>query len=508
MNAAAPDTETLDVLIVGAGLSGIGAAVHLQKHCPDHRYLILESRQRMGGTWDLFRYPGIRSDSDMHTLGYAFKPWTEPKAIADGPSIRHYIEETAAEHGIDRHIRYGLRVTDLSWSSEDALWTVSADGPGNSSQRFKARFVLMCAGYYSYLRAYTPDFAGMDDFQGQLIHPQFWPESIDYTDKHVVVIGSGATAVTLVPAMAKTAASVTMLQRSPSYVVARPARDRIANGLRRVMPATWAYSITRWKNILVQQWLYQWTRRSPEKVARFLLAQVRQALPDGYDVATHFTPRYNPWDERLCAVPDSDLFKAIGDGSATVVTDHVDRFTPEGILLKSGKTLPADIVVTATGLELASLGESALHVDGKAVDAADSYTYKGIMFSGVPNLISTFGYINASWTLRADLTAEFSCRVLKEMAQRGATSVTPELRPQDQSMQSRDWIVDFTPGYFKRVMHRLPKQGDREPWINPQNYRKDRALFRKASLDDGALVFRSKGPAAQPAEQTLAEQAS
>ncbi|MEM0952822.1 MAG: NAD(P)/FAD-dependent oxidoreductase [Pseudomonadota bacterium] len=490
MNAAAPEETSTDVIIVGAGLSGIGAAVHLQKHCPDHRYLILESRERIGGTWDLFRYPGIRSDSDMHTLGYAFKPWTNPKAIADGPAIREYIKATAREHDIESHIRYGHRVVDLAWSSQSAVWTITTtDADGNGRQLFKARFVLMCAGYYSYQRAHTPDFPGMEHFQGRIIHPQFWPEDLDYANKQVVVIGSGATAVTLVPAMADAAASVTMLQRSPSYVVARPERDRIANGLRRLLPASWAYGITRWKNILIQQWFYQWARRSPSKVAGLLLDQVRKALPDGYDVSTHFTPRYKPWDERLCAVPDSDLFKAISNGSARVVTDQIESFTKDGIRLRSGALLTADIVITATGLELATLGESSLHIDGELIDPADTYTYKGVMFSGIPNLVSIFGYINASWTLRADLTAEFSCRLLKALKHRGAASVTPTLRQQDLNMVPKNWIVDFTPGYFKRVMHKLPKQGDCDPWLNTQDYRRDRSLFRKAPLDDGALIF-------------------
>ncbi|MEE4660890.1 MAG: NAD(P)/FAD-dependent oxidoreductase [Halieaceae bacterium] len=489
MNAPVTDSARVDVIIVGAGLSGIGAAVHLQKHCPTLSYLILEGRQRMGGTWDLFRYPGVRSDSDMHTLGYAFKPWTNPKAIADGPSIRAYIEETAQEHAIEPHIRFGQQVTDLDWCSRDALWTITTENSVGSGQ-YKARFVMMCAGYYSYQRAYTPAFAGIEQFRGEVVHPQFWPEDLDYAGKQVVVIGSGATAVTLVPAMAEHAACVTMLQRSPSYMATRPARDAIANGLRRLLPARWAYAITRWKNILVQQWLYRWSRRSPEKVARLLLGEVRKALPEGYDVDTHFTPRYNPWDERLCAVPDADLFHAIRDGRARIVTDHIESFTPDGIKLTSGEQLPADIVITATGLELASLGESKLTVDGVAIDPADTFTYKGVMFSGVPNLISTFGYINASWTLRADLTAEYSCRLLNEMQRRGADIVVPELREEDQHMTPRGWVVDFTPGYFKRVMHKLPRQGDRAPWINPQNYRTDRALFRKAPLDDGVLRFR------------------
>ncbi len=479
-----------DVIIVGAGLSGIGAACHLQKHCPNRSYLILEGRNAMGGTWDLFRYPGIRSDSDMHTLGYQFKPWIGDKAIADGPSIRDYIEETAREHNIESHIRYGHRVTALDWSSDDARWTLTVEQADSGKiVTLRCRFLQMCAGYYSYQKGYTPDFPGQEQFTGTVVHPQFWPEDLDYSNKTVLVIGSGATAVTLVPAMAGEAKQVTMLQRSPSYVVSRPTRDAIANNLRRFLPARWAYAITRWKNVMVQQWMYRWSRRSPHKVARVLLDRVRAALPQGYDVARHFTPRYNPWDERLCAVPDDDLFKAISAGDAEVVTDHIDHFTATGVALKSGRHLEADIIVTATGLELVSNGGAALRADGEAIDLATTLTYKGIMYSGVPNLVNTFGYINASWTLRADLTAEYSCRLLNEMQRRNADCVVPTLRSADHTMPTRDWIDDFSPGYLRRVMDQLPRQGDHAPWINPQNYRTDRKLFRQDPLDDGVLVF-------------------
>jgi cation diffusion facilitator CzcD-associated flavoprotein CzcO len=493
-------TEHLDVLIIGAGLSGIGAAVHLHRKCPGKRYALLEGRPRMGGTWDLFRYPGIRSDSDMHTLGYSFKPWREAKAIADGPSILRYIEEAAAEYGVDEHIRYGHRATRASWSTEDAAWTVEAvQTATGETVRLTCNFLLMCAGYYSYEQGHTPEFAGQDRFRGTIIHPQQWPEDLDYAGKRVVVIGSGATAMTLVPAMARDVAHIVMLQRSPTYVVSRPAKDVIANALRAVLPEHWAYAITRWKNVLMQQFLYRRTRTHPEQVKARLLDMVRNELGPDYDVATHFTPRYNPWDQRLCLVPDSDLFEAIRSGKASVVTDRIERFTETGLALASGKEIEADIVVTATGLNLVVLGEMTFVVDGKPVDFAQTWTYKGMMYSGVPNLVCTFGYINASWTLRADLTAEYVCRLLDHMDAHGVRQVTPQLRESDRDMPARPWIDSFSSGYMRRMMHRFPKQGDREPWINPQNYSRDRKMLRYGTLDDGALVFgnaRTAKPAA------------
>jgi cation diffusion facilitator CzcD-associated flavoprotein CzcO len=488
-------TERLDVLIVGAGLSGIGAAVHLQRRCPGKRYLILEGRPSMGGTWDLFRYPGIRSDSDMHTLGYNFKPWREAKAIADGPSILRYVKETAAEHGVDEHIRYGHRATRAAWSSEDAAWTVDAVRTDTGETvRFSANAVLMCAGYYSYQQGYTPEFEDQDRFTGTIIHPQQWPEDLDYRGKKVVVIGSGATAMTLVPAMAKDVGHIVMLQRSPTYVVSRPEKDVIANFLRRVMPEHWAYAITRWKNVTLQQFLYRRTRTHPEQVKQKLLDMVRKELGPNYDIETHFTPRYNPWDQRLCLVPDSDLFESIRSGKAEIVTDQIERFTEKGIALASGRELDADIVVTATGLNLVVLGEMQFAVDGAPVDFAKTWTYKGMMYSDVPNLITTFGYINASWTLRADLTAEYACRLLNHMDQRGARQVTPRLRDTDRDMPPRPWIDGFSSGYMQRMMHRFPMQGDREPWINPQNYSSDKKMMRSAPIEDGALVFSNGKP--------------
>ncbi len=486
--------EHVDVLIVGAGLSGVGAAVHLQQRCPTRRYLILEGRAAMGGTWDLFRYPGIRSDSDMHTLGYSFKPWREAKAIADGPSILNYIRETAAEYGVDRHIRYQHRVRRAAWSTADAHWTVEAErGDTGEIVRFTCNFLYLCAGYYSYRHGHTPEFAGRERFAGPIVHPQEWPTDLDYRGKRVVVIGSGATAMTLVPAMAADAAHVTMLQRSPTYVISRPAVDVIANFLRRILPEKWAYAITRWKNVALQQFIYGRSRTRPEELKRRLLDMVRKELP-GYDVETHFTPRYNPWDQRLCLVPDSDLFKAIRSGKASVVTDTIDCFTERGIRLQSGRELEADIIVTATGLELVTLGEIDFHVDGAPVDFAQTWTYKGMLFSDVPNLVTTFGYINASWTLRADLIAEYVCRLLNHMRETGTRQVTPRLRPSDRDMPARPWLDEFSSGYVLRVIDRFPKQGDREPWLNPQNYGRDRKLLRTAPLEDGVLTFDNPAP--------------
>ena len=482
--------EHFDVVIVGAGLSGVGAGVHLRRDCPHKTWVILEGRDAIGGTWDLFRFPGVRSDSDMHTLGYSFKPWREAKAIADGSSILDYVKDAAREHDVERRIRYRHRVTRAAWSSTDAAWSVEAErGESGEKVRITCNFLYLCAGYYSYRKGHTPEFAGRARFKGRIIHPQQWPEDFDYAGKRVLVIGSGATAMTLVPAMAKTAGHVAMLQRSPTYVVSRPDRDAIANFLRRVLPGRWAYAITRWKNVSFQQRVYRRTRTDPHFVKRRLLEMVRKELGPDFDVATHFTPRYNPWDQRLCLIPNSDLFEAIRSGKVSVVTDHVDTFTEKGVLLRSGKELDADIIVTATGLNLVLLGEMQFSVDGKPVDFAKTWTYKGLMVSDVPNLVSTFGYINASWTLRADLTAEYVCRVLNHMEECGARQATPRLRPGDAAMPGRAWIEDFSSGYMRRAMHLFPRQGDREPWINPQNYVRDRKMIREAPLEDGVLRF-------------------
>lgn len=482
--------EHVDVLVVGAGISGIGAAYHLQTMCPDRTYLVVDGRDDLGGTWDLFRYPGIRSDSDMHTLGYRFKPWTADKAIADGASILEYLHETVAEYHIDEHLRFGIQLSSAAWSSEEARWTVTGHHRGTGEAiEFTCSYLFMCSGYYSYKSGHTPDFDGRDRFPGPVVHPQDWPEDLDYTDKRVVIIGSGATAMTLVPAMAPTAAHVTMLQRSPTYVVSRPDTDPVANALRKVLPAKAAYTVTRAKNIAFQHVLYRSTRRWPDRVKALLLAGVRKELGPDYDVDTHFTPDYDPWDQRLCLVPNSDLFASIRSGRASVVTDTITNFTEEGIELASGEVLEADIIVTATGLRLVTLGEMDFVVDGTPVDFSQTWTYKGFAYSDVPNLAWSFGYINASWTLRSDLVCEYVCRLLNHLRDSGTDQCTPRLRPSDRFMLERPWIDGFSAGYMQRVMHQFPKQGDREPWINSQSYRLDRKAFRHEPLDDGAMRF-------------------
>ncbi|MFN3230911.1 MAG: flavin-containing monooxygenase [Alphaproteobacteria bacterium] len=487
--------EHFDVIIVGAGLSGIGAAYHLQDKCPGKSYAILEARDAIGGTWDLFRYPGIRSDSDMHTLGYNFKPWTDAKAIADGPSIRAYVQETADENGITPNIRFHTRVVNASWSSADALWTVEVENAESGTRStLTCNFLSMCSGYYSYDEGFTPEFEGVETYQGDIVHPQKWPEDLDYTGKKVVVIGSGATAMTLVPAMADKAAHVTMVQRSPTWVASRPEEDAFANTLRKVLPGKLAYAITRLKNTTRFQMVYKKTRTNPDYVRDELLKLARQELPDDY-VAEHFTPTYNPWDQRLCLIPENDLFNAINAGTVSVVTETIDRFTETGLKLSSGDVLEADIIVTATGLNLLQLGGVKVDVDGAPVDFAQTWTYKGMMYSDVPNLATTFGYINASWTLRADLIAEFVCRMINHMDKTGTAQVTPRLRASDADMPERRWIEDFSPNYMKRGLHQFPKQGDREPWTNPQLYSADKKMFRSGSLEDGVLTFTKAGEA-------------
>src|SRR5215472_13918005 len=402
--------ERFDVLIVGAGLSGIGAAVHLQAACPGKSFVILEARETSGGTWDLFRYPGIRSDSDMFTLGYDFRPWREAKSIADGPSILRYIRETACEHGIDRNIRFGHYVVRACWSSEDAAWMIEAIGPSGEAQRFVCNFLYMCSGYYNYSEGYMPGWPGMERFRGETVHPQKWPENLDYRGKRIVVIGSGATAVTLVPALATDAAQVTMLQRSPTYIVAIPSKDVIANFLRRILPARTAYAAVRWKNVLVQMYFYGLARRRPEFMKKRILKMVQKELGTADDVDKHFSPRYNPWDQRLCLVPDSDLFAAMRAGKVSIVTNEIETFTESGLQLRSGEKLDADIIVTATGLKLKLLGGMQVIVDSAPVDLSRTMGYKGVMFSDIPNLAYAFGYTNASWTLKADLTAGYVCR--------------------------------------------------------------------------------------------------
>ena len=482
--------ERVDVVVVGAGLSGIGAGYHLQTMSPDRSYVILEGRDGLGGTWDLFKYPGVRSDSDMHTLGFSFKPWTEAKSIADGPSILKYLKETVAQFGIDQHIRYGQLVSRAEWSSDDATWTVtSTDKHTGASKTIECSFLFMCSGYYSYKKGHTPEFAGRERFTGTIVHPQEWPLNLDYAGKRVVVIGSGATAVTIVPSMAENAAHVTMLQRSPTYMVSRPDHDALANRMRKVLPEKIAYNITRFKNTWRQQLVYNKTRTDPDKVKNLLLGGIQLELGADYDIAKHFTPNYNPWDQRLCLVPNGDFFKAMREGKASVVTDHIASFTETGIQLASGEHLEADVIVTATGLELVTLGEMDFMVDGKQVDFSQTWTYKGFAYSDIPNMASTFGYINASWTLRSDLTAEYVCRLLNHMRKKGVAQCTPRLREQDRNMKQRPWIDGFSSGYMQRMMHRMPRQGDHEPWINPQNYRRDKKMFKHSPIDDGVMQF-------------------
>jgi len=479
--------EHFDVLVVGAGLSGIGAGYHLQTHCPDRSYVILEGRDAIGGTWDLFRYPGVRSDSDMYTLGYAFQPWTEAKAIADGPSIRKYVRETARQHGIDRHIRFGHRVARASWSSAEARWTVEVERSGEPvPARFTCNFLFACGGYYSYEKGYTPAFPGIERFAGRVAHPQKWTDDIDYAGKRVLVIGSGATAVTLVPELAKTAAHVTMLQRSPTWVVSRPSQDLWANRLRRWLPEKLAYAINRWKRVLLQQYFFNLCRRRPTYAGGLLLGGVRAWLGRDYDVDRHFTPRYNPWEQRLCLVPDGDLFRAIRSGKATVVTDTIETFTERGVRLSSGAVLEADLVVTATGLNLQVLSGIELTVDGRRINPAQTFNYKGLMYSGVPNLASSFGYTNASWTLKCDLTCEYVCRLLNHMRKHGYRQCMPRAAGQDVTAQP--W-VDFSSGYIQRSMHLFPKQGSQLPWRLHQNYARDILALRFGRIDDGVMQF-------------------
>ena len=490
--------ETVDVLILGAGLSGIGAAHHLATRLPRDTFLILEARDAIGGTWDLFRYPGIRSDSDMYTLGYHFRPWREAKAIADGPSIRRYVNEAAAEHGIAGRIRFGHRATSAAWSSAEGRWRVEVEVAG-ARRTFACRFLFGCTGYYDYAAGYTPDLPGLSDFQGALIHPQHWPADLDYAGKRVVVIGSGATAVTLVPAMAETAAHVTMLQRSPSYVVSRPAEDAMANALRRRLPASLAYGLIRWRNVLGGLFLYTQMRRKPEVAKAQLIDLVRAEMGPDYDVATHFTPRYNPWDQRLCLVPDSDLFTALKAGRASIATGVIERVTPTGVRLTSGEELAADILVTATGLRMQPLSGMALSVDGAPVDLGQRLNYRGCMISGVPNLATVFGYTNASWTLKADLISAWVCRVLAHMRRTGQEIATPV--NDDPEVVAQD-MLSFSSGYVQRAMHLFPRQGSKPPWKLNQNYLLDLLTLRHARLDDGVLRFTKRGarpPASLPA---------
>ena len=478
--------DHIDVLIIGAGLSGIGAACHLEREVPNKTYAILESRGAMGGTWDLFRYPGIRSDSDMHTLGYSFKPWKHERAIADGPAILDYIRETAKEYDVEKHIRYNHRVSKISWDSDRAVWTVSVEKGGGSTGTLSCNFIYSCTGYYRYDKGYTPDFPDVEQFKGQVIHPQHWPEDLDYRDKNVVVIGSGATAITLVPEMAKTAKHVTMLQRSPTYVVSRPGQDTFALRMDRWLPSKLAYLVTRWKNVSIQALIYQYSRRRPQKMKAVLLSRTRKELGSKVDVDTHFNPKYNPWDQRLCLVPDSDLYRSLRKGSSSVVTDHIKRFTKTGIKLASGELLKADIVVTATGLELLPMGGMEIEVDGKLMALPETLGYRGMMLSDIPNFALAAGYTNASWTLKCDLTSEYVCRLLNHMDKKGYAYCVP--RVPDAAM-TRVSFLDLASGYVNRAIDRFPKQGLKAPWKLYQNYLLDILSLRYGAMKAKDLEY-------------------
>ena len=476
-----------NVIVVGAGISGIGAGYYLQKKCPNKSFVILEGRDNIGGTWDLFRYPGIRSDSDMNTMGFRFKPWMGVKSIADGPSILSYLHETVKENDLNKKIHFNQWVNEASWSSENAQWTVQAENKKTQElQDFTCDFLFLCGGYYNYEEGYTPHFAGRENFLGQIIHPQKWPKNLDYKNKKVVVIGSGATAVTIIPTMAEEAAHVTMLQRSPTYFLSAPDEDPVGNFLRKFISSKLTYKLVRWKNIRFQWWFFQKCRKFPKKVKEFLIKQVREELGPNYDIETHFTPKYNPWEQRMCLVPNGDFFNAINAGKASVITDHIDRFTKKGIKLKSGGEVEADLIVTATGLNLEVCNGIKLEVDNNEVDISKTMTYKGMMFSDVPNLVATFGYTNASWTLRADLTSEYVCRLLNFMDKKGYANCCP--RTAEHVEQDGDWL-DFTSGYVKRSMHKFPKQGSRDPWRNTQNFPKDVLAIRWGNIDNKELKF-------------------
>jgi monooxygenase len=492
--------EHFDVLIVGAGLSGVGAGCHLQTECPGRTYAILEARDRIGGTWDLFRYPGIRSDSDMYTLGYSFRPWTQDRSIADGSAILDYIRQTASDHGIDRRIRFGHRVVRAEFSTADARWTVEVQREDtHEAALLSCDFLLMCSGYYRYDEGYTPDFQGMERFAGRIVHPQRWSEDIDYAGRRVAVIGSGATAVTLVPAMARSAAHVTMVQRSPSYVVSLPAEDPVAKLLRRVLPAGVAHPIMRWKNVLLTMSSFQLSRRRPEAMKALIRGQLERRLPGGYDIDTHFNPSYDPWDQRLCLVPDGDLFEAIREGRASVVTDAVDTFTEQGLRLASGAELEADLIVTATGLNLLALGGMRIAVDGREIELSETMSYKGMMLSGVPNMAMALGYTNASWTLKCDLTCQYVCRLLNHMEEHGYRQCVPNRDPSVAELP----FIDFSSGYVLRSIEQFPKQGAKAPWRLYQNYALDIVNLRFGSVEDGAIEFSRAGSAVDGAMERV-----
>lgn len=492
MPGQAPSTvkhSDIDVLIVGAGISGLSAAAHLKQQCPDKRVAIIEAREALGGTWDLFRYPGVRSDSDMHTFGFRFKPWTDPKVLADGESILEYLQETVREYELEDKIHYNTRVDSASWRDGENKWLVTALNASGQVEQFETRLLFMCSGYYNYESGYTPEIPGLNDFSGQLIHPQQWPEQLDYANKKIAVIGSGATAVTLVPAMSDSAEHVTMIQRSPTYVVSRPGRDGFANLLNAILPEKLAYAIVRWRNIRFQNFIYKRARSKPEKVKAALLKLLRKQLGDDFDIDKHFTPDYDPWTQRLCLVPDADLFEALKSGKASVVTSQIERITPSGVLLKTGESVDADILVTATGLRLQLLGGVEFFVNDKKVDLSKRFSYQGMMLSDVPNLIQTFGYINASWTLRADLNSQFVCKLVQHMEQTGSTRCVATPGEDTEGMTASEWVTEFNPGYMRRGLHLFPRQGDRSPWINTQDYLLDKKELSRELGTDPALHF-------------------
>ena len=481
------DDKHVNILIVGAGLSGIGAAYHLNKECPNKDYLILESRDQLGGTWDLFKYPGIRSDSDMTTMGFRFKPWQGEKLVADGGAILDYLHEIADENKIKEKIQYHSHVESVSWSSDIAQWSVNYRNKlDNSKSVLTCDFLYLCVGYYDYDQGYDPEFKGSDNFDGQIIHPQKWPENLDYSNKRVVVIGSGATAVTLIPSMAEKTKHITMLQRSPTYYMIRPNENPVGNFIRKITNNTVAYYVMRWQNIFLQSWSFKKARKYPKNVKAFLIKLVKDHLPDGFDVNKHFTPPYNPWEQRLCLVPDGDLFNAINDGKASVVTEHIDEFTNDGIKLKSGDELKADIIITATGLNMIVCSNINITVDGKEIDISKSMTYKGMMITHVPNAVLTFGYTNASWTLRADLTAEYVCRLLNYMDKNDYKYCQPT--PNGHIAIDGEWL-DFNSGYVSRAAKKFPRQGARDPWRNTQNYTKDVLQLRYGRIANKELEF-------------------
>jgi monooxygenase len=494
-----------DVLIVGAGISGIGMAVHLQTYCPDRSFALAERRANLGGTWDLFRYPGIRSDSDMHTLGFVFEPWKHEKSIADGPAILEYLNRIVDERHIRENIRFDRKVVGADWDSGTARWTVTMEDEKGAKSTTTARWLYLGSGYYDYDEPFDANFTGREDFQGQIIHPQFWPQDLDYTGKRVVVIGSGATAVTMVPAMSDKAAHVTMLQRTPTWYAIRPAKDAFANFLRKILPEKLAYKITRYKNVKLQDIVFRRAREKPEKIKEYLTKKLKEALGDRYDAAA-FTPPYNPWDQRLCLVPDADFFEAMKADKASVVTDHIERFDAKGIQLKSGQHLDADVIVTATGLKLAVAGKIPVRVDGEAIDWSEHFYYRACMFSNVPNFAVVFGYLNASWTLRADIVAEYVCRVLNHMRDADADIATPALA--DPTSLTEENIFDFSSGYIQRALHIMPKNADRLPWRLSQNYLQDRVDMRTGAIADGVLAFSRAGAVAATATETPALEAA